>query len=147
MAAAVEELTCADGKLSRLGVVASTLMRGSSGRGRRTIRLSTTAVACATRTDRVACIQSRRRRPFEAIAPIPPKSNQPRACSPTRDRTPAVRTRGPVAKVRWMAYRADVSTCRSLVRRRPLPAHHRHCVPDQLVGSSRITAIDPVDGE
>ena len=60
--AAVVEVACADGKLSRLGVPTLTAIAGWSGRVRRTTRLMTTAAAWARNAPTPTVIHSRRRR-------------------------------------------------------------------------------------
>ena len=92
-AAAVVEVACADGKLSRLGVPTSTCTRGSSGRGRRTTRFTPIEAPWASATAAVAVIQSRRRR-RSASAPSAPSASQPPACSPNSDIARAARTTG-----------------------------------------------------
>ncbi len=107
-AAAVVDVACADGKLSRLGVPTSTCTRGSVGRGRRTTRLTAIDAPCATATPAVAVTQSRRRA-RSTSAPSRPSASQPAACSPNSDMPRAVATTGPVPIRRCTAASARTS--------------------------------------
>ena len=69
-AAAVVEVACADGKLSRLGVPTSTRTRGSAGRGRRTTRLTAIDAPCAAATPAVGG------EPVAATAPVDERTEQ-----------------------------------------------------------------------